>query len=310
MTSVIFPGQGSQYLGMARDFYDNFEIAKNTFKSIEKATNIKISDIIFKNTDKLLDLTQYTQLAIFTSSMAIFNVFKSEVIEYKNIDIDCMLGHSLGEYSALSASGSLSVEDCSKLLKIRGELMQNSYEPNKSGMVAIIGLDCNTIQEIIDSNNLNIEIANDNSPMQIVISGITENLKEAENIFMKFRAKRYLYLNVSAAFHSKIMINAEKKMKKFINDIKFKKPNHFIISNFTSQPSKNVEILKNNLSNQMSNRVRWVESIVNLEKMNEKIIIEIGPGKVLTGLIKRISNNFKYFNIENISDIENIKNEF
>ena len=310
MTTIIFPGQGSQYIGMAKDFYDNFETAKNTFEAVEKATNISITDIIFNDSKNLLNITQFTQLAIFTSSMAIYNVFNEEVIRPRNLSINCMLGHSLGEYSALSASQVLTIEDCSKLLKIRGELMQNSYEPNKSGMVAIIGLDCDSIQQIIIKNNLNIEIANDNSPMQIVVSGKIENLKKAESFFLNSNAKRYLFLNVSAAFHSKIMKNAEAQMKIFINNINFRKPKNYIISNFSAESSKNIEILSNNLSNQMSNRVRWVESIKKLELMNENIVIEIGPGKVLTGLIKRISDNFNYFNINNISDIEVLKNEF
>ena len=253
MTTIIFPGQGSQYTGMAKDFYDNFKTAKNTFEAVEKATNINISDIIFNNSKNFLDITQYTQLAIFTSSMAIYNVLNEEIIGPRNLSINCMLGHSLGEYSALSASKVLTIDDCAKLLKIRGELMQNSYESNKSGMAAIIGLDCDSIQEIIVKNNLDIEIANDNSPMQIVVSGKIESLKEAENIFLNSNAKRYLFLNVSAAFHSKIMKNAETQMKSFISDVSFKEPENYIISNFSAEPSKNIKILLDRLLNQKLN---------------------------------------------------------
>ena len=217
-----------------------------------------------------------------------------------------MLGHSLGEYTALTASNYLSIEDCSFLLKKRGELMQNAYEPNKSGMAAIIGMNCEKTEKIIKDNNLKVEIANDKSPLQVVISGTKNNLLDCENIFKVNGAKRFIPLNVSSAFHSFLMIESQKKMNYFIEEKEFLSSNMPIISNFTGKVSSNKNEILDNLRNQMSNRVRWVESIKTLENIGENKIIEIGPGKVLTGLIKRISNNFKTINIDSVSDLKDL----
>ena len=226
------------------------------------------------------------------------------------MNINFMLGHSLGEYSALTASEMLSVENCSSLLKIRGELMQNAYEPNKTCMAAIIGINSVIAEKIINQNKLNVEIANDNSPTQIVISGIKDDILNSENFFKEGGAKRFVLLNVSAAFHSQIMSEAEISMNKYISSIEFKNPLTPIISNYTGKITKDKNNIIKNLSKQMSNRVRWVESIKSIEIKGETKILEIGPGKVLSGLIKRISDKFNILNIENISDIEKIKNEF
>ena len=163
MTSIVYPGQGSQYLGMSKDFYQNFDSAKKLFQSVEDYTKINITDIIFENKSNLLDITQYTQLAIFCSSLSIFTVLKEE-IDLNKLNLKFMLGHSLGEYSALASSNVLSVKDCANLLKMRGELMHNAYEANQSGMAAIIGKDCLSIENIIAMKNLPFQIANDNSP--------------------------------------------------------------------------------------------------------------------------------------------------
>tara|TARA_Y100001970_G_scaffold205943_1_gene250815 strand:- start:744 stop:1673 length:930 start_codon:yes stop_codon:yes gene_type:complete len=307
MTSLVFPGQGSQYIGMAKDFYDEYVEVRQIFEEIEDSSKIKIKDIIFNDSSNLINITQFTQLAIFCSSISIYEIFKKYQKKI-NLNINYVLGHSLGEYTALVSSNIITINECSKLLKVRGELMQNSYKENFSGMVAIIGLDCQSVEKIILKNNLNIEVANDNSPLQVVISGIKKDLSEAEEIFLQHGIKRYQYLNVSAAFHSKIMKNAEKEMKTHLNKIQFKKPIYPIISNYDAKCSANPEIIFNNLSNQMSNKVKWVESIKCLESLKETNIIEIGPGKILTGLIKRISNKFTLSNINSIKDLENIIN--
>ena len=184
MTALLFPGQGSQYIGMAKDFYDEFAIARETFEKIENSVKINLRDIIFTNKSALLDITQYTQLAIYSSSMCIFNVLQNE-IDIDKLFIKYSLGHSLGEYSALTVSNVISVEDCSMLLKKRGELMQNAFKENMSGMVAIIGLDCTKVEKIISDNKLKVEVANDNSPSQVVISGTKDDLLEAEYFIMK-----------------------------------------------------------------------------------------------------------------------------
>ena len=308
MTTLVFPGQGSQYLGMAKDFYDNYTTAKETFDLVEDTTGIKIKEITFNDNNGLINITKYTQLCIFTASMAIFNVFAELFNNSKLFNINFVLGHSLGEYSALTASKFISLKDCSTLLKIRGELMQNAYAENKSGMAAIIGLDAISLENIIIDNSLNIEIANDNAPEQVVISGIMDELKLSEKILYKNGAKKIVYLNVSAAFHSKIMQNAEKKMNKSFTEIKFNDPLYSVISNYTGKGSKDKSTIYKNLSSQMSNRVKWIDSIKFIISNDEKNIIEIGPGKTLTGIIKRISKDFKHFNINELKDIDLLKN--
>ena len=304
MTTIVFPGQGSQFVEMSKDFYENFDESKRVFELISDVTKIDIKNIIFNNPSNFLNQTQYTQLSIFCSSISIFEALKNNT-NFEKLNIKYMLGHSLGEYSALTAAGILSIESCALLLKSRGELMQNAYEPNKSGMAAILGLNSKTVEEIISKNNLKIEIANDNSPIQVVISGINRDIIESEVIFKKENAKRFIVLNVSAAFHSILMIEAEKQMKKIIENTLFYNSSISIISNFSGKISNNLDTIILNLSKQMSNRVRWVESIKELEETGENKIIEIGPSKVLTGLIKRISDKFIINNIETISDIKN-----
>ena len=309
MIAIVFPGQGSQYLGMARDFYDNFEAAKNVFKTVEECTKIKIKEIIFNNSENLLDITEYTQICVFTASMAIFEVFK-EVFgdNIKNSNIEFVLGHSLGEYTALTASNSLSIEDCAKLLTTRGKLMQDAFEVNKSGMAAVIGLDCVKVEMLIDKYSIDINIANDNAPGQVVISGIVESIKKSEVFLLNNGAKKIVYLNVSAAFHSKLMKTAEEEMKKYLINTNFQNPEYQLISNFTGTASKEHSVILENLSKQMSNKVKWTDSIKLLEKMKVNNIIEIGPNKILTGLIRRISKKFNLYNFNEVKDIGVIKN--
>ena len=304
MTIIVFPGQGSQYIGMAKDFYDNSAEARTVFDIIEKTTEINVKDIIFENKGELINITQYTQLCIFTASMAIFEVFKQH---FDSDNINFVLGHSLGEYSALVASNVLSLTECSKLLKIRGELMQNAYPENKSGMVAILGLNCTEVEKIINENSLDMEVANDNAPGQVVISGTKESLKFSEKIFLENKAKKLVFLNVSSAFHSKIMKEAEFKMKKKLLEVTFNNAKYSLVSNYSALASKSKEVLLENLSKQMSNKVNWHESIKMLENKDKKIV-EMGPGKVLSGLIKRISSSFEIYNFNKIEDIDNLKN--
>jgi len=303
MTSIVFPGQGSQTSGMVQDFYENFTLAKLIFEEIEDYTKIDLKKIIFDSTDVRLDLTQFTQISIFAASFTIFKIYCSET-NLKNEEIDIMMGHSLGEYTALACSNKISLRDCSMILKKRGELMNSAVPPNETGMAALIGKDSDSVQSIIDKNNLDIEIANDNSTIQIVISGNINEIKKSEKIFLNNGLKKFLILNVSAAFHSKYMLKAQEELSNEIENLIFKDNKIKIISNYDANVYSDHINIKKNLQNQMANKVNWTKSIKKLENIGERKIIEIGPKKILSGLIKRISNNFDILSIDNISDIK------
>ncbi len=303
MTSFVFPGQGSQTAGMAKDFYDNFQIARLVFEEIEDHTKINLKKIIFNDNEKDLNLTKFTQISIFTASYAIFKTF-CLVREQENKNINVMMGHSLGEYTALACSNKISLKECSLILKKRGELMNNAVLPNQTGMAALIGKDSNAIQDIIDKNNLKIEIANDNSNIQIVISGKIDEIKKSKELFINNGVKKFIILNVSAAFHSKFMIEAQEELSQDIENVIFKENNIKIITNFDASAHSDGINIKNNLKKQMANKVSWTQSIKTLEAIGENKIIEIGPNKVLSGLIKRISNSFDIISIDKIADLD------
>ena len=306
MTAILFPGQGSQYIGMSEDFYNNFLNSKLVFEEVEDSTSIDVKKIIFKDPLNQLNLTNYTQLCIFTASYSIFRVIETE-FDLKNMNVNTMLGHSLGEYSALVSSYKITLSDCAKLLKLRGDLMHRAINPNESGMAALIGLDSISIQNIIDEVNLDVQIANDNSPIQVVISGMINNIDKSRDIFLKNGVKKFVKLNVSAAFHSNLMLEAQNIMRKYIDETIFSDSSVSIISNFSSKISNNSETIKDSLINQMANKVRWKESINELETNNEKNLIEIGPGKVLSGLVKRITSSFEITSIDQMKDLELFK---
>jgi [acyl-carrier-protein] S-malonyltransferase len=306
MTSIIFPGQGSQFLGMTKDFFDNFKIAQDTIAEIEDATNMSIKKIIFGNDDNLLNITNFTQVSIFAGSMSIYRTLEKN-FGFANLKINNMLGHSLGEYSALAASKSLKVSEASSLLKIRGELMNSAIEPNTTTMAALIGLNCEDVEQIIINNNVNVEIANDNSPFQTVISGSNNDIDNSEKIFLFNGIKKFIKLNVSAAFHSKFMIEAQNKLNFEIDKINFVDPICSIVSNYDASINTSSNNIVKKLKLQMSNRVRWTESILKIDEKGENQIIEIGPGKVLSGLINRITKKFDIISINNIQDLEQLK---
>jgi len=303
MTAIIFPGQGSQYVNMSMDFNENFDVARKVFQEIEDSTQINIRKIITENPLDNLNQTNYTQISIFSASMAIY---KSLLSEFGNeiIKPKILLGHSLGEYSALVAGNLINITDASILIKKRGELMHSSIEPNVSGMAAIIGKNADFIDDVIKKNNLKIVIANDNSPMQVVVSGLIEDIISSEQVFSKNGVKRFVKLNVSAAFHSYLMNDAQRELINEIDKVNFKNSNLPIISNYDSTINSNIDSIKYALKNQMANRVRWTDSIKKLEETETTQIIEIGPGKVLSGLIARIT---KKFDIKSIDKIEDLK---
>ena len=307
MFSVIFPGQGSQIVGMGKEFYDKFDIVKNLFKEADETLNFPISKLILEGPKDELDLTANTQPAIFLISYSIFNVIKKEF----NIDLSkakYFAGHSLGEYSALSCAGYLSFSDTLKILRIRGDAMQNSVPKGQGGMVAVLGSTVEIIEKILKKNeqNFNAQIANDNSEGQIVLSGKIEDLDKLI-IILKENNIKNIKLPVSAPFHCSLMNKATNIMREELNKLNFMNGGNKLISNVTAKEISNTDELKDLLIKQIENRVRWRESAINMINNDINHFIEIGPGKVLSGLIKRISKEVKIDTINNQGDIEGLK---
>jgi len=307
MFSVIFPGQGSQIVGMGKDLYERFEIVKNLFKEANEALDLPLTEIILDGPKEKLDLTANTQPAIFLISYSIFQVAKREF----NLDLHkakYFAGHSLGEYSAIACAEYLDFKDTIKILKIRGEAMQNSVPEGEGGMIAVLGTTVENIENILENNKSDFlaEIANDNSEGQIVLSGRMNDLDKMSS-FLKDKKIKNIRLPVSAPFHCSLMNKATEIMREELEKLKFKKGINVLISNITAKEIFNAEELKSLLVKQIENRVRWRESIINMINKDIKHFIEIGPGKVLSGLVKRIDKNVKLSSINNEEDIKNIQ---
>ena len=307
MFSVIFPGQGSQVIGMGKDFFDKYNIVKELFLEADDALGISLSKIIMDGPKEELDLTVNTQPAIFLISYSIFQVVKKEFNINLN-DAKFFAGHSLGEYSALSAANYLNFSETIKLLKIRGEAMQNAVPNGEGGMLAVLGSTIEILEQIIteNKNNFIVQIANDNSEGQIVLSGKnTELLKLGE--ILKSKNIKNIKLPVSAPFHCYLMSKATEVMKKEIENTNFQDSKNILISNVTANEINSKDDLKRLLIDQIENRVRWRESVLNMIKKGVNQFIEIGPGKVLSGLVKRIDKNVKINTINKESDIKELK---
>ena len=306
MFSVLFPGQGSQSVGMVKDLYDNFDYIKDLFKEADDTLSLSLSKLIFEGPKEILDETENTQPAIFLVSYAIFNVIKKET-SFDITTANFFAGHSLGEYSALACSNVINFNETIKLLKIRGNAMQNAVPKNQGGMVAVLGVDTSKIEEILKNNKSKFEcfLANDNSIGQIVISGKINDLYNFIDELKKLNI-RNIKLPVSAPFHCRLMKPATEIMSKKIKEINFLVPQNKIVSNVTAVPSDNPDRIKNLLIDQIEKPVRWRESIINMINLGSKKFIEIGPGKVLSGLVKRIDRNVELIQVNNIDDLKNI----
>ena len=306
MFSVVFPGQGSQVVGMGKSFYEKYELVRNYFKQADDALNFQLSKIILDGPKSELDLTFNTQPAIFLISYSIFNVIKKEF----NIDLtkaNFFAGHSLGEYSALSCAGYMKFSDTIKILKTRGDAMQNAVPKGIGGMVAILGTNIKNIENILTENkdNFDIQIANDNSDGQIVVSGKLNHLDKLIEV-LKSQSIKNIKLPVSAPFHCKLMSNATKIMHDQIHKINFTKGNNVLMSNVTADKIDEISKIRDLLIKQIESRVRWRESVIKMIDYGVNNFIEIGPGKILSGLIKRIDKNVKVQSINSEEDIKNL----
>jgi len=304
MFSVIFPGQGSQLVGMGKDFYDKYTLVQELFREADDTLGFSLSNLILNGPREDLDLTENTQPSIFLISYSIFKLIKEEF----NINLNkanFFAGHSLGEYSALASSGALSFSDTLKILKIRGKAMQSSVPKGVGGMVAVLGSEIEIIENFINKNKTKYEcyIANDNSAGQIVLSGNIEDL-EKMMIDLKSANIKNIKLPVSAPFHCKLMNKATLVMQEEIAKLNFKEPENILISNVTGKEIANSNELKDLLVKQIESRVRWRESVLLMINKGVNQFIEIGPGKVLSGLIKRIDRNVKVNAINAEEDIK------
>ena len=306
MFSVLFPGQGSQSVGMAKNLYDNFDYVKLLFHQADDILKNSLSKTILEGPKELLDQTENTQPAIFLVSYSIFKFIKNE----SNFDFNkakFFAGHSLGEYSALACSESITFEQTLKLLKTRGKSMQSAVSKGQGGMLAILGEKIENINEIISLNKDKFQcfVANDNSVGQVVVSGNTKDLDIFSEI-LKLKNIKNVKLSVSAPFHCVLMNSATEIMKNEIINTEFKIPKNEIISNVTAKQTKDPDEIKDLLVKQIEKPVRWRESVINMINSNVDKFIEIGPGKVLSGLVKRIDRNIKLVQINDIEDLKNL----
>ena len=306
MFSVIFPGQGSQIVGMGKEFFEKHEIVKKLFKEADETLGFNLSKIILDGPKDKLDLTINTQPAIFLISYSIFQVVKKDF----NINLNeakYFAGHSLGEYSAMSCAGYLNFGETIKILRVRGDAMQNSVPKGEGGMLAVLGLKIEDIEKILrdNQNNFVAQVANDNSDGQIVLSGKTNDLQILSK-FLRDNKIKNIKLPVSAPFHCALMNKATEVMKEELQKIDFKQSKNILISNVTANEISNIEDLRSLLITQIEKRVRWRESVLNMINNGVDQFIEIGPGKVLSGLIKRINKDIKISSINSQSDIESL----
>lgn len=294
---VVFPGQGSQTVGMGKDIYDNFSSAREVFKEVDDAISFNLSKIMFEGTDDELKNTENAQPALMTVSMAFVEVMKREFGYDLTEKAKFFAGHSLGEYTALCAAGAISLSDAARILRVRGRAMWNAC-PKDGAMAAILGLNIDCVEKIVKESSTEdcfVQVANDNCEGQIVISGYYEAVRKAIQQALNSKAKRALLLPVSGPFHSKLMKPAEEALKDVLSTVDFKTPVKPIVDNVTA--SAETENFRELLLKQVTGRVRWRESILYAESQGVSKCLEIGAGKVLTGLVKRISPSMQLVNI-------------
>ena len=304
MFSVLFPGQGSQSPGMAKIFYENFDYVKSLFQEADDLLKNSISKLVLEGPKDKLDLTENTQPAIFLVTFSIFQVLKKET----SFDLNSakyFAGHSLGEYSALACAEALTFSQTIQLLQKRGQAMQSAVPKGQGGMLAVLGSDVEKINEIIDTNKDKFicYVANDNSVGQIVVSGNNQDLDNFSSELKNNNIKN-IKLPVSAPFHCKLMDSATKIMNEEISKIEFNSPKVEIISNVTAEPTNEPAKIKELLVSQIEKPVRWREIVNYMIDKNINKFIEIGPGKVLSGLVKRINRNVELLQINDLEDLK------
>jgi len=307
MKVLVFPGQGSQKIGMGQNLYENFQEARDVFDQVDDALNFKLSSLIFEGELSELSLTSNAQPALMACSIAALRVLEKSCSKNFFEIFNFVCGHSLGEFTALCASGVISLEDTAKLLKIRGDAMQKAVPAGEGAMAALLSSDFKQLDQLlVEVKKFGVcQIANDNSNEQVVISGSSIAVQEAVRIASKFSIKRSILLNVSAPFHCQLMQPAQDRLKSELNSKKFLNPTVPIICNYNAKPEENPDLLKKNIINQVTNKVRWRETMDFVREKNVKQIVELGSGRVLTGISKKLSSEIDCYNIETKVDLEN-----
>ena len=306
MISVVFPGQGSQKVGMGSDFYNQFEYVKKLFNYADDILGYKISDLILNGPQDKLNQTTFTQPAIYLIGHVICEILKKETNFFKK-NFNFFAGHSLGEYTALTAANALTFEQGLSLLSSRGEAMQSAVPLGEGGMSAVLGVDSEDLKKLIKENFSEIKcyLANDNSNGQFIVSGLNKELKKFNLLCLEKKIKN-IPLPVSAPFHCELMRNATVKMERIIKNQEFSELKYNVVSNVTAKKYNGTDEVKNLLIAQIEEPVRWRESIQYMISNGTSTFIEIGPGKVLSGLIKRINKEVKVLNIDKVEDIQSL----
>ena len=299
-TAFLFPGQGAQYTGMGKEFYDTYETARKVFDLASKATGLDIAELCFTENDRL-NITEYTQIAMLTCETAIL-----KVLEEQGIKADVCAGLSLGEYGALAAAKVMELEDLFRLIRSRGIFMQEAY-PVGGAMTAVLGLDADTIREVCEETEGIVSIANDNCPGQIVITGQEAAVQKASEKLTEAGAKRCVPLKVSGPFHSALLKGAGEKLAAELAAVEVHDPVIPYFCNVEAAPVTEASGVKELLARQVSGTVRWRESRLQMIADGVDTFIEIGPGKTLTGFLRKTDRNVKAINVETVADLQKLR---
>lgn len=302
-TAFIFPGQGAQYSGMGKDFYETYDMAKKVYRTAEEATGIDVAQLCFTENHRL-DVTEYTQIAMLTTEVAIL-----KVLEQEGIRADCTAGLSLGEYGALAAAGVMELTALFRLIRCRGIFMQEAY-PVGGAMCAVLGLDAETIRRICRETAGTVSIANDNCPGQIVITGEARAVQAACEKLQESGAKRCLPLKVSGPFHSALLAGAGEKLAAELEKVSVKSPRIPYVCNVEADYVEDESAVKGLLARQVSSTVRWRESMERLLADGVDTFVEIGPGRTLAGFLKKMTRDATVLNVSKVEDVDGVLSFF